>query len=82
MDLTKYVQEAYVQDGNSSKDDQSSAGKYKQLRKPCIQHQSCFRARVIHHKENGMSTAKVSPEYFSFGLDKSKIIVWFKKKNT
>ena len=73
VDLTEYVQEAHVQDGNSSKDYQSSADKYKQLRKPCIQYQSCFKALVIHDKENEMSTAEILQKHSSFGLDKPKI---------
>ena len=51
VDLTEYVQEADVQDGNSSKDDQSSADKNKRLRKPHIQYQSRFKARDIHDKK-------------------------------
>ena len=82
VDLTKYAQEADVQDRNSSKEDQSSACNYKRLRNPCIQYQSCFRVRVIHDKEYGMSTANILQRYSSFGLDKSKISLWFKNKYT
>ena len=45
------MQEADVQDGNSSKVYQSSVEKYKNLEKPCTQYQLRFKARINHNKE-------------------------------
>ena len=51
VDLTQHVQEADVQDGNSSKVYESSVDKNKNLKNPCTQYQSRFKARINHDKE-------------------------------